>query len=103
MPQLTTNLDSVSITSPTSTTCFYSSSATSSISSSGPDFRPVYPEMIRNKLKRIFFEPSSLPAKMDTHRLRPAVKEVERVSLLTCQKIPVKKIISSSKHLQDKE
>ena len=38
---------------------------------------------------------------------RPSMKELERVNLLACQKIPVKKIVSPTKiiqdHLQEKE
>eukprot|EP00092_Neocalanus_flemingeri_P045366 GFUD01050636.1.p1 GENE.GFUD01050636.1~~GFUD01050636.1.p1 ORF type:complete len:130 (+),score=15.35 GFUD01050636.1:33-422(+) len=66
------------------------SSSWASVSSSGPDFRPVHPDMIRRNLKRVFMEAGSLPGKIDHHKLRPSARELERLrSRLPCQKIPV--------------
>merc|ERR1711892_969863 len=93
------NMEPESTTLPKPTSMIYSSSSTS-ISSSGPDFRPIHPDMIRRKLTKIFLEASSLPAKIDHHKLRPAVRELE---MLRSQKIPVKRKMSTSKFLSEKD
>ena len=54
-----------------------SSSSWHSFSSSGPDFRPVHPDMIRRKLSRVFLEASSLPDRIDLHKLRYLVIKIQ--------------------------
>ena len=53
---------------------YYSEDDNCSLSSSGPDFRPIYPEIIKRNLKTDFLEATSLPVNVPLHRSLEALR-----------------------------